>query len=121
MKKSKNNIINNWLAKNGNPEVDRMVELNLAIATKVARLLKEKGMGKSEFAAKMGKKSPSEVSKWLSGSHNFTIKTIAKMEEALGEEIIYTEKEYQYVHFHISKTAEPSKKPEYEFMSRYAS
>lgn len=120
MKKSKNNLIGDWLAKHGNPEIDRMVKHNLAIATKVARILKEKGMGKSEFATKMGK-SPSEVSKWLSGTHNFTMKTIAKIEVALGEKIIFTEKEYQYVHFHITKTAEQSKKPEYEFMSRYAS
>jgi transcriptional regulator with XRE-family HTH domain len=121
MKKNKNNIIENWLAKNGNPEIDKMVEHNLAIATKVARILKEKGIGKSEFAAKMGKKSPSEVSKWLSGTHNFTIKTIAKIEVALDEKIIFTEKEYQYVNFYISKSPKQEKTPDYKFMSGYAS
>jgi hypothetical protein len=33
-------------------------------------------------------KSPSEVGKWLSGTHNFTIKTMAKIEHTLGEELI---------------------------------
>ena len=77
MKKSKNNIIDSWLAKHGNPEIDNMVRHNLSIATKISQVLKEKGIGKSEFAKKMGK-SPSEVSKWLSGTHNFTINTINK-------------------------------------------
>ena len=120
MRKNKNNIINDWLAQNSKPEIDIMVKHNLAIATKVARILKEKGMGKSEFAEKMGK-SPSEVSKWLSGTHNFTVKTIAKIEYTLGESLIHIEKEYTYVHFYISKTEEPKKSTNYSFMSGYAS
>jgi len=35
-------------------------------------------------------KSNAEISKWLSGQHNLTVKSIAKIEEALGEEIITT-------------------------------
>ena len=35
----------------------------------------------------MGKKN-AEISKWLSGEHNFTIATIAKIECILGEDII---------------------------------
>lgn len=120
MKKNKNNIIGDWLAKNGNPEIDRMVKHNLAIATKVARILKEKGIGKSEFAEKMGK-SPSEISKWLSGTHNFTVKTIAKIEHVLGEEVIHVEKEYKYVHFYITKSKEAETPTKYSFMSGYAS
>lgn len=121
MKKNKNNIIGDWLAEYGNPEIDIMVKHNLAIATKVARILKEKGMGKSEFAEKMGK-SASEVSKWLSGTHNFTIKTIAKLEHALGEDLIHIEKEYKYVHFYISIPEKPKKRLTYSpFMSGYAS
>jgi transcriptional regulator with XRE-family HTH domain len=120
MKKNKNNIIGDWLAEHGNPEIDIMVKHNLAIATKVARILKEKGMSKGEFAEKLGK-SPSEISKWLSGTHNFTIKTIAKIENTLGESLIYIEKEYTYVHFYISKTEKSSKPSTYSFMSGYAS
>ncbi|WP_291867941.1 helix-turn-helix transcriptional regulator [Maribacter sp.] len=120
MKKNKNNIIGDWLAEYGNPEIDIMVKHNLAIANKVARILKEKGMGKSEFADKMGK-SASEVSKWLSGTHNFTIKTIAKLENALGEDLIHIEKEYKYVHFYISDAKKQAKPSNYSFMSGYAS
>ena len=120
MKKNKNNIIGDWLAQHGKPEIDIMVKHNLAIANKVARILKEKGMGKSEFAEKMGK-SPSEVSKWLSGTHNFTIKTIAKLEHTLGEDLIHVEKEYKYVHFYITKPVETKKPASYSYMSGYAS
>jgi predicted metal-binding protein len=44
-------------------------------------------------------KSPSEVGKWLSGTHNFTIKTMAKIEHTLGEELILIKKEYKYERF----------------------
>ncbi|RKR14845.1 helix-turn-helix protein [Maribacter vaceletii] len=120
MEKNKKNIIGDWLAENGNPEIDIMVKHNLAISTKITRILKEKGIGKTAFAKKMGK-SPSEVSKWLSGSHNFTIKTIAKLEYALGEKLIHIEKEYKYVKFYIAKTENSKKPPKYSFMSSYAS
>ncbi|MGJ8715259.1 MAG: helix-turn-helix domain-containing protein [Maribacter stanieri] len=121
MKKHKNNIIDNWLSEHGNPEIDIMVKHNLAIASKVARMLNEKSISKSEFAKKMGK-SPSEVSKWLSGTHNFTIKTIAKIEYTLEEELIHIEKEYKYIKFYVSKTKEPKKALTYNgFMSGYAS
>jgi transcriptional regulator with XRE-family HTH domain len=120
MKKNKNNIIGDWLAEHGNPEIDIMVKHNLAIATKVARILKEKGIGKSEFAEKMGK-SPSEISKWLSGTHNFTIKTIAKIESTIGVDLIHVEKEYKYVHFYITKPEEVETPTNYSFMSGYAS
>lgn len=120
MKKNKNNIIGDWLAQHGNPEIDIMVKHNLAIASKIARILKEQGIGKSDFAEGMGK-SPSEVSKWLSGTHNFTIKTIAKIEHTLGEDLIHVEKEYKYVHFYISKPEEPKASLTYSSVSGYAS
>lgn len=120
MKKNKKDIIGDWLAENGSPEIERMVKHNLSISTKIARVLNEKNINKGEFAEMLGK-SPSEVSKWLSGTHNFTIKTIAKIESILDEEIIHVEKEYKYVHFYISSSDQP-KKPAYNsFMSGYAS
>ncbi|WP_299431144.1 helix-turn-helix transcriptional regulator [uncultured Maribacter sp.] len=120
MKKNKNNIISDWISENGNPEIDIMVKHNLAISTKLARILKEKSISKTDFAIKMGK-SPSEVSKWLSGTHNFTIKTIAKLEYTLGEKLIHIEKEYKYVKFYISRTERSKKSITYNFMSSYAS
>ncbi|PQV50271.1 helix-turn-helix protein [Jejuia pallidilutea] len=99
MKFPKNNILDNWLEANQNTEIDRFVERNLAITVKVCSVLKERGIKKKEFAAMLGK-SPSEVSKWLSGLHNLTLKSITKMEEVLNINLINIEpiKEIEYVY-----------------------
>lgn len=44
---------------------------------------------KAAHLARMLKKTPSEISKWLTGTHNFTTKTISEIEIILGEDIIY--------------------------------
>lgn len=95
----KNNILDNWLEANKNTEIDRFIERNLAITEKVSTVLKERGIKKKEFAKMLGK-SPSEVSKWLSGLHNLTLKSITKMEEALDINLINIEpiKEIEYVY-----------------------
>lgn len=50
-------------------------------------LIKKKGMTKKEFADFIGK-SPSEVTKWLSGQHNFTIRTLAMLSAYFDETLI---------------------------------
>ena len=59
-------------------EVDRSFDLS----ARIDALLREKGWTKTDLARKTGKKC-SEVSKWLSGTQNFTLRTIALIEEAL--------------------------------------
>lgn len=100
MKFPKNNIIDNWLEKHGNPEINKLVEKNLAITQKVQDILKERNISQTEFA-KMLNKKPSEISKWLTGLHNLTLKTITKMEVALEVDLICIEPitEYKYVYF----------------------
>lgn len=104
MKFPKENIIDNWLNDNGNPKVSRLVKRNLAIANRVSYILKEKNINRSAFAEMLGKK-PSEVTKWLSGTHNLTMKSVDKMEAVLGVDLIQVvqniqqlaEKEYVYL------------------------
>lgn len=48
----------------------------------------EAGYSKKQFAEKLGRR-PSEVTKWLSGEHNFTIATLAMLGTFFGEPIIY--------------------------------
>jgi transcriptional regulator with XRE-family HTH domain len=95
----KNNILDNWLETNQNSEIDRFVERNLAITEKVCTVLTERGIKKKQFAEMLGK-SPSEVSKWLTGLHNLTLKSITKMEEVLDINLINIEpiKEITYVY-----------------------
>ena len=47
----------------------------VALACRIDDLIKAKGYTNSSFASKMGKQ-PSEITKWLSGSHNFTMNTL---------------------------------------------
>ena len=59
------------------------VDLSFAIADKIDAILKQKGMTQKEFARKMGK-TEAEVSRWVGGTHNFTLRTIAKISDVLG-------------------------------------
>jgi hypothetical protein len=53
------------------PEVEKLVAKNLAIANKIAELLQHKGLKAADLARLLNKK-PSEISKWLTGTHTFT-------------------------------------------------
>ena len=68
---------------------DRMAEfeLSFAIAERIVEVLKQKGMTRRDLANKLGKRE-SEISKWLTGRHNFTISTLSHISSALDEDII---------------------------------
>lgn len=69
------------------PEIKRMIDLSFAISERMDNLMKQKGLSQRQLAVALGK-SDSEISKWMQGNHNFTIKTIARLESVLGEPII---------------------------------
>lgn len=68
-------------------KVKRSVRISMDIATQINYILKAKGITQRKFADLMGKRE-SEISKWLSGNHNFTTKTLGNIEAVLGEDII---------------------------------
>ena len=51
-------------------------------AEEILDALKASGMSRKEFALKMGRQ-PSEVTKWLSGRHNFTLDLLAEISVVL--------------------------------------
>ncbi len=57
------------------------------IVVRVNQLLKAKGFSQKDLADKLEKR-PSEINKWLVGEHNFTLRSLAKLEAELGETII---------------------------------
>jgi transcriptional regulator with XRE-family HTH domain len=65
------------------------VRKNLAISEQISAILKEKGWTQKQLAQRLGK-NESEVSKLLSGLHNLTLKSIARLEAVLGTDIIVT-------------------------------
>ena len=75
------------MQKNIPNELKVQIDLSFSIADKIASVLKKRGMTNKEFAKLVGK-TEAEVSRWLGGTHNFTLKTIARISSALGCEII---------------------------------
>jgi transcriptional regulator with XRE-family HTH domain len=73
-------------------EVRIFVRQYTDIVLRINQILKAKGYTQKDLAEKMQKK-PSEINKWLKGSHNLTLKTLAKLEAELGEPIIFTSRE----------------------------
>ena len=55
----------------------------MLLAVKIADAIKEAGYSQKDFAVRMNK-SETVISEWLSGGRNFTIDTLADIEEALG-------------------------------------
>ncbi|WP_312818361.1 helix-turn-helix domain-containing protein [Kaistella carnis] len=63
--------------------VDKYSDLIL----RINQILREQGISQKELAENMDKK-PSEISRWLSGNQNITLRSIAKLEAELGETLI---------------------------------
>ena len=64
-------------------------------AVSIRAMLKAKGLTQKDFARLLNKRD-SEISKWLTGRHNFTTQTIARIETALGSKLISTAKKLGY-------------------------
>lgn len=67
------------------------VSKSLHIASQILAIMERKKILQKNLAERLGK-SEAEISKWLCGSHNFTIRTISKIEAELDETIITTPK-----------------------------
>lgn len=85
--KPKNTISN--FNKRTEPDIHRFVEINLNIVEEIYAIMERKNITQKELAQKLGKKE-SEISKWLTGMHNLTLRSIARLEVALGEDLILT-------------------------------
>jgi transcriptional regulator with XRE-family HTH domain len=71
------------------------VDKSLEIAEYISRLMELRGMKQKDLADKMGK-SEAEISKLLAGMHNYTLRSIAKIEAALGITVICTPRTAKY-------------------------
>ncbi len=68
-------------------ETKQFVRKYADMVVRINQLLREKGWTQANLADKMGKK-PSEISRWLSGNHNLTLRSITKLEVELEGDII---------------------------------
>lgn len=70
-------------------EVKRFVDHSFEVVDQIHHILEKQGKNQRDLAEMLGKKE-SEISKWMQGTHNFTLKSIAKIEAVLGENILTT-------------------------------
>lgn len=68
-------------------DVSTQVNWSFAIADKIDERLKALGISQKELAGRMHK-TEAEVSRWLCGTHNFTLRTLAQISSALGQDLI---------------------------------
>ena len=73
-------------------EIDVFVKQSFDIVDRIHEILVAQGIEQKDLAVLLDK-SESEISKWMTGTHNFTIKTLSKIESILGEKIIESVKE----------------------------
>lgn len=68
-------------------EVHAEVDMEMALSDRINSLMINHGLTKAEFARAIGKR-PCEITKWLSGQHNFTIKTLSMLSVFFGEPLV---------------------------------
>lgn len=61
--------------------------LSFAISDRLDYLMQKKGLSKKQLADAIGKR-PNEITRWLSGEHNFTISTLAMLSAFFGEPLV---------------------------------
>jgi transcriptional regulator with XRE-family HTH domain len=92
-------------------ELER-TEGKMRLAIKIADAIKSTGLKKSEFAKKINKNN-SEISKWLSGTHNFTTDTLLLLQKELGIKLVNSDSEENVaikdVHIDIESSSELKK------------
>lgn len=69
------------------PAVRRKVDLSFQIVDRIHEILQSRGLKQKDFATIMGK-SEAEISKWMRGTHNFTIDTLLSIEKNLDAPIL---------------------------------
>lgn len=68
-------------------EKREQTRISFAISNRIDALMHERGLSKKQLADAVGKR-PNEVTRWLSGEHNFTTSTLAMLSTFFGKPII---------------------------------
>lgn len=81
------------------------------LAKKIEAGMKKKQVNRQQFAGLMGVQ-PSIITRWLSGSHNFTVDTLFQIEDQLEIQLLAIEKPiYKEMHFHLVVGSDPAPLP----------
>ena len=83
----KTNKIMDEIRSSISPEMKLQMEMSVAIANRIYEILENRGMSQKDLAKRLGK-TETEVSRWLSGTHNLTLATICKISTALDADVV---------------------------------
>ena len=93
------------------PEEQEKTNAKMLLAAKIADAMAVKGWNNKKLMDEMGKKNASEITRWLSGTHNFTMETLIDLGRVLDTNFLNIEKkELPVQHFKISVVSYSSKK-----------
>ena len=66
---------------------ERFIDKSFEIANLIMQYMKENDWYQKDLAEKMGKSEP-EISKLLSGTHNYTLRTLSKIEAVFNKDLV---------------------------------
>ena len=75
------------LLKSTPKDIEVFVDLYADLVVRINEILREKNITQKQLAENLDKR-PSEISKWLNGEHNFTLRSLAKLSAELGEPLL---------------------------------
>ena len=86
------------------PEQQARTDAKMLLAARIADAMDVKGWNNKMLMEALGKKNPSEITRWLSGTHNFTVDTLTDLGRVLERDFINlsAEKEQPVQQFNIS-------------------
>ena len=73
------------------PEEFEKIEKRMLLAARIDDAIKAKGWKRKDIANALNK-NPSEITKWLSGTHNFTFDTLCDIERVLNINLVKLDK-----------------------------
>lgn len=68
-------------------DIKKQYDYSFDLSDRIDEQMKAQGISRRELARRIGKR-PSEITRWLSGQHNFTLATIAKLSVALNHDFL---------------------------------
>lgn len=115
MKELKSALISSLL-KEIDPLEQSKADAKMEISAKIAQAMDSKKWKKKDLLHAVGKINPSIITKWLSGTHNFTTETLVELEHALNIRLLNRNvKELRVIEYrlHISQEADKPEKNSY--------
>lgn len=80
------------------PEEQEKTDVKMQLAAKISDAMAAKGWNNKMLMKAMGKKNPSEITRWLSGTHNFTVETLIDLGRVLEINFIEPQMEEKTIH-----------------------